>query len=62
LNFSVRHIVGEYKFRDLSDNNQLMRVGEDDNGVVLVYGFPTPRTVLVAPNTETYQFIISRLK
>jgi hypothetical protein len=58
----LRDIVGEYKFRDLSDNNQLMRVGEDDNGVVLVYGFPTPRTVLVAPNTETYQFIISRLK
>ncbi len=55
-------LVGEFKFRDLSDNNQLLRVGTDDAGVVLVYGFPTPRTIFVAPDTETYQFIVSRLK
>lgn len=55
-------LQGEFKFKDLSDQNQLLRVGTDDSGVVLVYGFPTPRTVLVAPDTETYQFIVSRLK
>jgi hypothetical protein len=53
---------GEFKFKDLSDQNQLLRVGTDDSGVILVYGFPTPRTVLIAPDTETYQFIVSRLK
>lgn len=57
-----KEIKGDFKFKDLSDNNQLLRVGVDDDGVVLVYGFPTPRTILVAPDTETYQFIVSRLK
>lgn len=58
----LNEINGEFRFKDLSDQNQLLRVGTDDSGVVLVYGFPTPRTVLVAPDTETYQFIVSRLK
>jgi hypothetical protein len=43
---------GEFKFKDLSDQNQLLRVGTDDSGVILVYGFPTPRTVLIAPVWE----------
>lgn len=58
----LEDLKGEFRFKDLSDQNQLLRVGTDDSGVVLVYGFPTPRTVLIAPDTETYQFIVSRLK
>lgn len=58
----LKDLNGEFRFKDLSDQNQLLRVGYDDSGVVLVYGFPTPRTVLVAPDTETYQFVTSRLK
>jgi hypothetical protein len=58
----LRDIKGEFKFRDSSQDNQIIRVGADDEGVVLVYGFPTSRTVLVAPDTETYLFLVSRLK
>ena len=58
----LEDLKGEFKFKDLSDNNQLLRVGADDNGVVLVYGFPAPRTIIIAPDTETYQAVVARLK
>jgi len=58
----LKDLEGEFRFKDLSDQNQLLRVATDDSGVVMVYGFPTPRTILIAPDTETYQFIVSRLK
>ena len=58
----LKELKGEFKFTDLSDNNQLLRVGTDDDGVVMVYGFPAPRTIVIAPDTETYQAVVARLK
>lgn len=58
----LREIKGDFYFKDLSDNNHLLRVGYDDNGVVLVYGFGAPRTIIVAPDTATFQTVYLHLK
>lgn len=59
---NLPEITGGFAFKDVSDNNQLLRVGSDDNGIVLVYGFPSPKTILIAPDVQTYMSLITRLK
>ncbi len=34
----LRDLRGDFYFKDISDNNHLLRVGYDDTGVVMVYG------------------------
>ncbi len=58
----LREVKGTFAFKDLSDNNHLLRVGYDENGVVVVYGFGAPQTIIVAPDTQTFQMIYSHLK
>jgi hypothetical protein len=58
----LRDIKGGFGFKDLSDNNHLLRVGYDDDGVVMVYGYGAPKTIIVAPDTQTFELIYSHLK
>lgn len=58
----LRDIKGNFYFKDQSDNNHILRVAYDDNGVVLVYGYGAPRTVIIAPDTLTFQTVYSHLK
>ena len=58
----LRDLHGDFSFKDLSDNNNLLRVGYDDDGVVMVYGFGAPKTIIVAPDAQTFQMIYSHLK
>ncbi len=58
----LREIKGSFYFKDLSYNNHLLRVGYDDSGVVLVYGFGAPKTVIIAPSPETFEMVYSYLK
>jgi hypothetical protein len=58
----LRDIKGDFQFKDLGDNNHILRVGYDDDGVVLVYGFAAPRTILVTPDTQTFDFVYKHLK
>lgn len=58
----LREIKGELSFRDLSSNNHLFRVASDDDGVMLVYGFGGPKTIIIAPNAETFEAVYQRLK
>lgn len=58
----LRDIHGTFYFKDLSDNNHLLRVGYDDDGVVMVYGFGAPKTIIVAPDAATFQEVYLHLK
>lgn len=58
----LRTIKGDFYFKDLSDNNHLLRVGYDDEGVVMVYGYGAPKTIIVAPDANTFQKVYLRLK
>lgn len=58
----LRDVKGAFYFKDLSDNNHILRVGYDDDGVVMVYGYGAPKTIIVAPDTQTFQTIFSHLK
>lgn len=58
----LRDIKGSFYFKDLSYNNHLLRVAYDDSGVVMVYGFGAPKTVIVAPSPETFEMVYSFLK
>lgn len=58
----LREIHGSFYFKDLSDNNHLLRVGYDDDGVIMVYGYGGPKTIIVAPDAETFQQVYLHLK
>ena len=58
----LRDIKGSFYFKDLSYNNHILRVGYDDSGVVVVYGFGAPKTVIVAPSPEAFEMVYSYLK
>jgi hypothetical protein len=58
----LKNSAGKISFRDLSSNNNLLRVAEDENGVVLIYGFGAPRTLIIAPDTETFERAYNVLK
>jgi hypothetical protein len=58
----LKEIKGDFVFRDLSYNNLELRVGYDKEGVVLVYGFGAPKTLIMAPNAETFEMVYSHLK
>jgi hypothetical protein len=58
----LKNITGQITFKDLSYNNHLMRVAEDEDGVVLVYGFGAPRVLVIAPDTETFERTYNVLK
>lgn len=58
----LREIKGNLNFKDLSENNHLFRVAYDDDGVVMVYGFGAPKTIIVAPDTQTFQTVYLNLK
>jgi hypothetical protein len=59
---NLHNINGTMKFEDLSQNNHILRVARDDDGIVFVYGFGAPRTVILAPDANTFEFVFSRLK
>jgi hypothetical protein len=58
----IKTIKGNIKYRDLSQNNHLFRIAEDDEGIVLVYGFGAPRTIIITTNTETFEHAYDILK
>lgn len=58
----LKELNGDLNFRDLSANNHLLRVGSDNDGVVMVYGFGAPKTIIVAPDADTFEFIYQHLK
>ncbi len=58
----LKDITGKMNFKDLSIDNHLLRVAEDENGVFLVYGFGASRTLIVAPDTETFKRAFDVLK
>ncbi len=59
--FDIRDLQGVYSFKDASINNHLLRVLSDDSGIVLVYGFTGKNTIIIAPNTETFEKVYERL-
>ncbi len=58
----LREIKGNLSFKDLSENNHILRVAYDDDGVLLVYGFGASKTIIVGPDLETFQNIFDNLK
>lgn len=58
----LRELKGDFIFKDLSYNNHVLRVGTDDTGVVMVYGFGAPKTIILAPDVETFEMVYSHLK
>jgi hypothetical protein len=59
---NLREVQGSFYFKDLSYSNHLLRVGYDDVGVVMVYGFAAPKTIVVAPSAEAFEMVFSYLK
>lgn len=55
-------LKGTFAFKDLSYNNHLLRVGYDDDGIVMVYGFGAPKTIIMAPDVDTFQMVYEHLK
>ncbi len=58
----LKEINGDLYFKDLSENNHIFRVAYDDDGVVMVYGFGAPKTIIVVKDVETFQNIYDSLK
>lgn len=58
----LKEIKGGFSFRDLSFNNHILRVGYDDDGVVMVYGFGAPKTIIVTSSAEAFEMVYSYLK
>lgn len=58
----LRDVKGSFYFKDLSYNNHILRVGYDDKGVVMVYGFGAPKTMIIVPDAETFELVYSHLK
>lgn len=58
----LRDIKGNFYFKDLSFNNHELRVGYDDNGVAIVYGYGAPKTIIVTPDAETFEMVYQHLK
>lgn len=58
----LRDIKGNLYFKDLSSNNHTLRVLYDDDGVVMVYGFAAPKTIVIAPSAEGFEMVYSYLK
>jgi hypothetical protein len=58
----LKEVKGDFYFKDLSANNHTLRVGYDKEGVVMVYGFGAPKTIIMAPNVETFEMVYSHLK
>lgn len=58
----LRDVKGAFYFKDLSYNNHLLRVGYDDDGVVMVYGFGAPKTIIMTSDAETFELVYTRLK
>jgi hypothetical protein len=58
----LRDTNKEIKFKDLSYNNHQVRIAEDLDGTLLVYGFGAPRTIIIAPDTETFDKVYNVLK
>jgi hypothetical protein len=59
---NLRNINGNLSYVESSQNNHILRVASDADGVVFVYGFGAPRTVIITKDTETFEFAYSRLK
>lgn len=59
---SLKTFTSEAKWRDVSVNNHDLRVLADNDGVILVYGFATPKVVVTAPNTDVFEKVSQRLK
>lgn len=59
---ALRAFTGEAKWRDVTVNNYDLRILSDADGVILVYGFATPKTVVIAPNTDVFAKVSQRLK
>jgi Na+-transporting methylmalonyl-CoA/oxaloacetate decarboxylase gamma subunit len=58
----LRDVKGTFYYKDLSYNNHTLRVGYDDTGVVMVYGFGAPKTIIMAPDAETFEMVYEHLK
>ncbi len=58
----LRDVKGSFYFKDLSYNNHILRVGYDEDGVVMLYGFGAPKTMIIAPDAETFEMVYSHLK
>ena len=59
---TLRTFTGEAKWRDVTVNNYDLRILSDADGVILVYGFATPKTMVIAPNADVFEKVSQRLK
>jgi hypothetical protein len=58
----LREVKGNMYFKDLSANNHILRVAYDDSGVVFVYGYGAPKTLIISPSVEGFEMVYSYLK
>lgn len=59
---SLRTPNADATWKSVTVHNYDMRILSDLDGVVLVYGFATPKTVIFAPNVDVFEKVAQRLK